>query len=246
MIEEDIQIKTADGTADSVLFYPDRNGHYPGIIRLTDIGGIRESQREMARRLAAEKYCVLMPNVFYRNAHPPVFDFPVRPGDERTGKRIAELTGPLTPEAVQRDASSYIDFLASHSAMSEGPMGVVGYCFSGAMAMRIAAAQPGKIAAVASFHGGGLFTEKPDSPHLLLPLIKARLYFGHATADRSMPEDAIRGLEQALENWGGAYESEIYEGAAHGWTVPNGPVYNEPQAERAFHKMTGLFAAALA
>jgi carboxymethylenebutenolidase len=96
----------------------------------------------------------------------------------------------------------------------------VGYCATGGMALRIAAARPDRIAATASFHGGGLFTDAPTSPHLALPRVKARLYFGHAIQDRSMPEEAIEKLNRALESWGGQYESEVYEGAYHSWTVP--------------------------
>ncbi len=166
-------------------------------------------------------------------------------GDERTTKRIAELAAPLTPEAVERDASNYIDFLAARDSVSEGAMGVVGYCATGGMAMRIAAVQPDRIAATASFHGTGLFTDAPTSPHLVLPRIKAGLYFGHAIQDRGMPEEAIANLNRALQTWGGKYKSEVYEGAYHSWTVPDSPVYNQPQAERAFEKLTDLFAKTL-
>lgn len=126
-----------------------------------------------------------------------------------------------------------------------GPMGVVGFCFTGALAMRIAAARPDRIGAVASFHGGRLFVEGPASPHLLLPRIRARLYFGHAVEDRGMPPEAVEKFNQALAGWGGRYESEVYAGAHHGWTVPDSPVYNQPQAERAFEKLTELLAETL-
>ena len=127
-----------------------------------------------------------------------------------------------------------------------GSMGVVGYCFTGKMAVYTAMSRPDKIAAAASFHGGGLATPAPNSPHLVLgPLIKARLYFGHAVNDQSMPAEAIERLNQALDAWGGRYESEVYEGAYHSWTVPDSPVYNPPQAERAFEKLTQLFAETL-
>jgi carboxymethylenebutenolidase len=106
--------------------------------------------------------------------------------------------------------------------------------------------RPDKIAAAASFHGGGLATEAPNSPHFILTsLVKARLYFGHATNARSMPAEAIERLTHALAAWGGEYESEVYEGAYHAWTVPDSPVYNQPQAERAFEKLTQLFAETL-
>ncbi len=166
-------------------------------------------------------------------------------GDPRRMQRFGELRAPMTPDAVERDGTAYVNFLAAHGSVSAAPIGVVGYCFTGAIAMRTAAAMPGKVAAVASFHGGGLYSDEPTSPHLLLPRIKARLYFGHATNDRSMSTEAIAKFDSALAAWGGKYESEVYEGAFHGWTVPDAPVYNQPQADRAFEKLTGLFASAL-
>jgi carboxymethylenebutenolidase len=199
----------------------------------------------MARRLAEQGYTVLLPNVFYRTGRPPIFDFPFKMGEERSMKRLAELAGPMPPDAMERDASAYVDFLAAQDCVSDGVMGVVGYCFTGSMSMRRAARWPGKIAAAASFHGGGLYTDGPTSPHLVLPRIKARLYFGHAIEDHSMSAEAIKKLEQSLAAWGGKYISETYDGAHHGWTVPDSPVYNEPQAERAFEKLTALFAETL-
>jgi carboxymethylenebutenolidase len=237
--EEKLEIPLADGTAEAFLYH-EKEGRRPGVLYLTDIGGIRESNREMARRLAGEGYTVLMPNLFYRTGRLPMFDFPIQFGEERTTQRLAELRGPLTPDAMDRDAGAYVDFLATLDSLAPGPFGVVGFCFSGGLAMRVAAARPDKIAAVASFHGGGLFTDTPASPHRLLPRIQAELYFGHAVEDRGMPEEAIKKFEQALAEWGGTFESETYEGARHGWTVLDSPVYNEPQAERAFRKLTAL------
>ena len=111
--------------------------------------------------------------------------------------------------------------------------------------MRIAAARPDKIAALASFHAGRLFIDTPQSPHLLLPHIKARLYFGHAVQDKSMSLESIEKFEAALREWGGEFESETYDGAYHSWTTLDSPVYNAPQAERAFQKLTQLFATTL-
>ena len=247
MVEEKIQIPTAAGTAEGVIYSPGKDGRWPGVILYTDIGGIRPSQEQMARHLAEVGYIVLMPNIFYRTGALPLFDFPPKFGEERTLKRIAELAPPLTPEAITCDASDYVDFLAHHNSVNSGPMGVVGYCFSGKMALYTAVSRPDKIAAAASFHAGGLATDAPNSPHLTLgPSLTARLYFGHAINDKGMPAEAIEKLDRALEAWGGRYESEVYEGAFHSWTVPDSPVYNQPQAERAFEKLTRLFAETLA
>jgi carboxymethylenebutenolidase len=126
-------------------------------------------------------------------------------------------------------------------------MGVVGYCFSGAMALRAAAVRPSLVAAAASFHGGGLYkADNPASPHLVLPQVVARLYFGHAENDKSMDAEAIKALEQALVEWGGSYGSETYHGAHHGWTVSDNPAFNPEQADRAFEKLTELLAGTLA
>lgn len=245
MTEHQIEIRTPDGVSDAFLYQPDDGGRWPGVIHLTDIGGIRASHREMAKRLASHGYVVLLPNVFYRTGKPPVIDYPIKWGDERTAKRFAELTQPLTPETIERDGAAYVDWIASQPSVSGHAFGVVGYCFTGAMALRIAAARPDQIAAVASFHGGHLYTDDPKSPHTALPRVKARLYFGHATEDRSMPKEAIDNFERALKTWGGLHESEIYEGAHHGWTVPDNPAYNRPQAERAFEKLLTLFKSTL-
>ena len=243
--EQQIEIRTAAGTADAVVFRPEGEGWWPGVLHLTDIGGIRPSHGDMARRLAAEGYVVLMPNVFYRTARPPVFEFKPGSGEEAAMKRFGELTAPLNPETLDSDAIAYVNCLDGLDQVRRGKLGVAGYCYTGAVALRVAAACPDKIAAAASFHGGRLFTDQPDSPHLLLPRIQARLYFAHAVKDRSMPQEAIVKLDEALEAWGGEYESEVYEGAYHSWTASDSPVYNSEQAERAFTRLRDLFAAAL-
>jgi carboxymethylenebutenolidase len=245
VIEESVTISTPDGTAEVTLFIPDSGKRYPGVLYFVDIAGVRPANLSMARRLAEQGYAVLIPNLFYRTSKLPVFDFPLQFGEERTTKRLGELSAPLTPDAMERDASAYLDFLAASDGVGPGPMGVVGFCFSGSMAMRAAAARPDRIAAGASFHGGRLCTDQPTSPHRELPRIEGRLYFGHAVDDKSMPAEQISKFEDALKAWGGRYQSEIYEGALHGWTVPGGHVYNHPQAERAFEKLTELFAETL-
>jgi carboxymethylenebutenolidase len=245
VVETAVEISTPDGTPEGFLYRDERAQVQPGVIHYTDIGGIRVSHREKAKRIAEQGYVVLLPNVFYRTGRPPVIDWPINPSDDRIMKRIGEISGPLTPEAMENDSSAYVDFLAAQPGVSGGPMGGLGHCFSGAMSMRACAARPDKIGEAASFHGGRLFVDGPASPHLALPRIKARLYFGHAVQDKSMPQEAIDKFNQALAAWGGKYESDVYEGAFHGWTVPDSPVYNEPQAERAFAKLLELFRSAL-
>ena len=246
MTEEDLQIPMPDGMADAVVFSPESSTPLPGVLHLPDIASVREAHREMARRLASQGYVVLMPNPFYRTARPPVWDFPRKMGEPRTMQRMAELTGPLTPEARDWDMAAYVEYLVAQSTVRPGSVGVVGYCIGGSMALRTVAASPNKVAAAASFHGGNLYNaDDPDSPHHLLPKVTARLYFGHAVEDKNMTAEDITHFEQALATWGGQYESETYEGASHGWTVPDNPVFNAAQAERAFGKLTKLFAQTL-
>ncbi len=240
--EQEVEIPAADGISEGVIFTHEQPA--PGVIHLTDIFGIRPSHREMARRLAERGYTVLLPNVFYRTGN-VVFDFAPKLGEERTMKRIGELFASVSADAMDRDGAAYVDYLARNDFVAAGKVGVVGYCFTGAMAMRTAAARPDKVAAAASFHGGRLYVDGPMSPHLVLPRIRARLYFGHAVQDQSMPAEAITKFEAALAAWGGKFESETYDGAYHGWTTADSQVYNPPQAARAFEKLIGLFDSAL-
>jgi carboxymethylenebutenolidase len=245
VVEKNVEIWTEDGRADAVLFRPEGSAKVPGVIHLPDIGGVRDSHKEMAKRLAEQGYVVMLVNVFYRNGPTPVWSFPFKMGEERSMKRLGELRDPLTPEAMEQDAGAYVDFLTKQEGVSGPPLGVVGYCFTGGMAMRTAAARPERIGAAASFHGGQLYTDQPTSPHHVLPRVKARLYFAHADGDPYMPKDAIDNLEKALAAWGGIYQSEIYVGAKHIWTVPDSPVYDKAQADRAFQKLKEMLAAAL-
>jgi carboxymethylenebutenolidase len=240
MNKQRCSISLPDGSTDAFLFSTVGECR-PGVMFLTDIGGIREAELTKAQRLAEQGFSVLVPNIFYRTAKPPVMPFPADFGSEPVQKRMQELRGPLTPEAIVRDAHAYVDFLTSQPTVADGPVGVVGYCFSGAMAMRIAAECPDKVSAMGSFHAARLYLENdPNSPHLLLPKIKARLYFGHAVQDKGMPAEAIAKFEDALRKWGGQFKSETYEGAYHGWTTLDSPVYNQPQAKRAFQKLRDL------
>ncbi|MGB8365972.1 MAG: YaiI/YqxD family protein [Rhizomicrobium sp.] len=243
MREEKVQITTADGVADGFLYLPGGKGPWPAILHYPDGIGIRPAFHQMAKRLRGEGYAVLLPNIYYRTTSGPAFDFTVDFSDPKTRQRFGELTAPLTQDAMERDALAYLDCLGARSE-AKGAFGVVGFCLTGKMALYTAAAAPARIAAAAAFHGGGLYTDDAASPHHVLPRIKARLYFGHAIDDNSMPADAIAKFEAALAAWGGVYESETYP-ARHGWTVPGWEIYDEAQAERAYAKMKALFAETL-
>jgi carboxymethylenebutenolidase len=243
--QQQLEIHTADGTIDAVLTRADETETLPGVVVLPDIFGLRPAFADIAERIAARGYVVLTPNIFYRTAKPPVFDFKPEFPSERAMNRIRELTAPLTPDAMVRDASSYIDFLAAQPLVGSGPMGAVGFCFAGQFALRMAGARPDRMGAAASFHGGGLVTDTDQSPHLVLPQVTASLYFGHAENDRGMPAEAIEKLEAALQAWGGVYGNETYQGAGHGWMVGDREVYHPAQADRGFAKLLALFDTAL-
>jgi carboxymethylenebutenolidase len=239
MIERRLEIAAADGVADAILYAPDAGGH-PGLLFYTDIFGIRPANQGMARRVAEEGYAVLMPNVFYRYGKPPFADASFQWGEPASMKIIDGLFGSLTGAMMEKDAPLYVKALLEQPEVSGDRVGVVGYCFTGAFALRTAAVVAGRVAAAASFHGGQLVTEAADSPHSRIPQVKGELYFGHAVEDSSMPPDAIEKLDDTLKAWGGRHDSEVYEGARHGWTVPGRDVYNEKQAERAHAKLLDL------
>ncbi|HWF64402.1 MAG TPA: dienelactone hydrolase family protein [Rhizomicrobium sp.] len=240
MSEQTVTISTPDGQAPAKLFTPDDSkGPWPGVVYLTDIWGIRPANEKMARRVAGQGYAVLMPHLFYRT-QPMTFD-PLLKGQPRNMSVIGPLLASLPPAKMARDGGAYVDYLLQRPEVSGPRLAVVGYCFSGAMAVRTAAARPEKIAAAASFHGGRLVSDTEDSPHLLIPKISAELYFGHAVEDPSMTPEQIGILEDSLKAWGGTWQSEIYEGAKHGWAVEGRPeVYNPAQAERHYEKLFDL------
>ena len=239
MIEKKFEIAAIDGVTDAVLYTPGE-GSYPGLLFYTDIFGVRPANQGMAQRVAEQGYAVLMPNVFYRYGKPPFADASFRWGEPASMKIINGLFAALTGAMMEKDAPVYVEALLNRPEVSEGKIGAVGYCFTGAMALRTAAVSPDQVAAGASFHGGQLVTDAPDSPHSRIPKVKGELYFGHAVEDPLMPPDTIEKLNDTLKAWGGRYESEVYEGARHGWTVPGRDIYNPTQAERHYQKLFDL------
>src|SRR4051812_37812602 len=210
MIEENLEIPAAEGLTEATLVRPESNEPLPAVINFTDVFGLRPAVVEQSKRIAERGYVVLTPNLFYRTTKLPLFPFEPDFRNDNTRERVRELTSPLKPAALERDGSAYVDFLASRPFVGSGPMGVIGFCFAGKVALLAAAARPDRIGAAASFHGGGLFTDNMDSPHIVLPRVKARLYFGHASNDSGMNTEQIEKLEWALRSWSGDYESEIY------------------------------------
>ena len=240
MVSKEVHIRTADGTVDAVLSTPDAAEALPGVLQLTDGLGLRPAHVQLSERMAQHGYVVLTPNIFYRTSKAPAFTGELDFTNPETVKRFREITGPLTPQAMVSDGTAYLDFLSAQPLVRRGPMGVVGFCFAGQFALRTAAARPDQVTAAASFHGGNLVIDGDNSPHLVIPRIKARLYFGHAVNDRSMSLEAIQTLEAALEAWGGSYQSEVYDGAMHGWMVAGHRAYHAEHAERGFARLMAL------
>ena len=241
VISTEVAIDAAHGVSHGVLLAPAGDGRHPGVLFLTDISGIRPAVLERATRLASHGYTVLVPNMFYRTGEPPFFTFPIDFNDAVSRERFNTMTAALTAEAIAHDAEAYVRFFHRQHAVQPGPIAIVGHCFSGAVALRMAGAEGAAVRFVASFHGGGLHTDKPNSPHFVLRQVSARLYFAHAVEDRSMSAEAIQQFEHSLRDWGGEYESETYR-AHHGWTMADHPAYHAAQSQRAFDTLMAKLA----
>jgi carboxymethylenebutenolidase len=248
MIDSDVQVTTPAGICDAALVHP-QHGSWPGVILFTDVFGLRPTMRDMAKRLAADGFTVLVPNPFYRTAKPPGLSVDIDFNNPADRAKIDVLRAPLTSDAVMQDATAYVKFLDSQASVNRrAKMGVVGYCMGGPMTMQAAASNPDRIGAGASFHGGGLVTDKPDSPHLLVPKMKAQYYFGIAMNDDERQPDAKVKLDEAFKAAKLAAKIEVYEGCLHGWCVRDmpktpgkPPIYNEAQAERAWGELLSLY-----
>jgi len=241
-----IDIRTPDGVADAYLTRPNDGGRHPGVLFIMDAYGLRPRIEEMADRIAGRGYAVLAPNVFYRAGRSPAIPLPDFSGEASRGeffKRVRPVMEQLTPERIAADGAAYLDELGR---VSEGPVGITGYCMGVRVGLRIAATYPDRVAALAGFHGGGLVTDDPRSPHTVAPDLDAELYFGHADNDGSNSPEQIAALERALDEAGVSHTTELYEGAAHGYTMSDTPAYDERAAERSFDALFDLFGRTLA
>jgi carboxymethylenebutenolidase len=253
VVETNVQVKTPDGVCDAVFIHP-ASGAHAGVLVWPDAFGLRPSMRDIGKRIAAEGYSVLVPNPFYRVAKAPVFADPSSFNFQNQADRakLQPLMASVTaPGMAERDAAAYIAFLDAQPQVNKArKIGTQGYCMGGPLVVRTAAAVPDRIGAGASFHGGGLVTNTPQSPHLLAPKIKARMYFGVASNDDKAQPEAKDTLREAFAAAKVPAEIEVYA-SLHGWCVPDMPlqdgaaIYNKPDAERAWSKLVALYKAGL-
>ncbi|MDZ5443519.1 dienelactone hydrolase family protein [Micromonospora sp. 4G57] len=230
-----VDVPTSDGVADAYLVRPDGDGPFPAVLVFMDAFGLRPRLAEMAERIAAQGYLVLVPNLFHRAGRAPLFDLSGLDDPERRAalfKQLMPQIGALTPEVITRDAGAYLDFLAARDDVAPGPVAITGYCMGGTNALRVIATYPDRIAALASFHAGRVVTDAPDSPHLGVGSVTGEVYFAHADQDQSMTAEQIATLEKTLDAAGVTYRSERYAGAPHGFTMADTAMYDEQATER--------------
>src|SRR5437763_3689950 len=250
--EKDVQVKTPDGTCDAAFFYPTAGTH-AAVLVWPDAFGLRPSLREIGKRIAGEGYSVIVPNPFYRVKPGPAVDDPSTFNFATERAKIQPLMDSVNAAGnAEKDAIAYVAFLdAQPQVNTSKKIGTQGYCMGGPLVVRTAATIPNRIGAGASFHGGGLVTANPNSPHLLAPKIKARMYFGVASNDDKAQPDAKDKLRDAFAAANVPAEIEVY-GSLHGWCIrdmplANGaPIYNRPDEEKAWAKLVALYKTALA
>ncbi len=236
-----IDVETPDGVADCYLTRPDDDAARPGVLFVIDAIGLRPQINKMADRIAAQGYVVLAPNIFYRAGRAPLWpDMNLADPDARAVfmKTIGPLAKALTPEAMASDGGAYLGKL---SELADGEVGLTGYCMGGRHGWQVAASHPDRVAALGGFHTGGMVTDGDDSPHLRAPEVKATVYWGHADNDQGMTPENIATLNQAMDDAGLSYTTEVYPGAMHGYTMADQGAYNEAAAERHFAALFDLF-----
>ncbi len=244
-VGKDVVVKTADGMADAYLAYPEGKGSWPAVLIWTDIGGLRPVFKEMTNRLAAQGYVVLTPNPFYRSAKPAEYAA-TSFGDPAGRQKLMSYRGAMTDAGVDSDAKAYIAFLdAQPQTNKKKKVGVQGYCMGGPLTFRSAAAVSDRVGAAATFHGGGLVTPQPNSPHLLVASSKAAYSVCVAKNDDARAPTDKDVLKKTFADAKKTATVEVY-GGDHGWTVPGSAVYNQAEAERAWAELTRLYKANLA
>jgi carboxymethylenebutenolidase len=240
--ESDVNVPTPDGTADCYFAHP-ASGTAPGVLIWPDAFGLRPALQQMGKRLAESGYSVLVVNPFYRTKKAPIADA----GAATPIEQVRPLMQSLNEETHMTDGRAFIAWMDEQASVAKNrKMGTQGYCMGGQIAFRTAAAVPDRIAAVASFHGGGLVTDQPDSPHLQAARSKAHFLIAIASNDDARSPNDKEVLKETFAKANLPAEIEVYAGAAHGWCPPDTHVYNAPQAEKAWNRLLVLYGKALA
>jgi carboxymethylenebutenolidase len=240
--DSEVTVKTPDGTADCYFVHP-ATGTAPGVLIWPDIFGLRPAFRQMSKRLAESGYSVLVVNPFYRVKKAPTAD----QGAATAINSLLPLAGALNETTHMTDAKAFIGWLDQQSSVAKNrKMGTQGYCMGGPMAFRTAAAMPDRVGAVASFHGGGLVTDMPNSPHLQVAKTKAQLLVAIAANDDMRAPNDKTTMKDTFAKANVPAEIEVYTGSAHGWCPPDSGVYNEQLAEKAWSRLLALYGKALA
>lgn len=242
MPQEMVSIHTADGECPAYVLTPGGTGPWPAVIFYMDGLGIRPALVAMAARLAAGGYLVLLPDMFYRAGRYEPLDAKVVFAAKDIRATLGHLLGSTDNRRAAADSAAFLAYIDTRKDAAGAKVGTTGYCMGGAISLTVAGTYPDRVAAAASFHGGNLATDSELSPHLLAPSIKARVYVGGADHDNSYPPEMAERLEKALAGAGIDYRCEIYEGALHGWTMTDFPIYNEAAAERHWEELSKLFA----
>lgn len=234
-------IETKDGTCSAYVYRPDGRGPWPAVLVFMDGLGIRPAMLEIGERLATHGYFVLLPDLYYRSGpYEPMDPHRVFADPEQRKVLMSKFMGLATPANVMSDTKSFLDYLAGQRDVKAGGVGTTGYCMGGLMSLTAAGTYPDKIVAAASYHGGRLATDAPDSPHRLAPQMKARIYVAGAIDDQTFPDDMKARLETALSDAGVDHTIETYP-AKHGWVLRDTPVYDAAAAERHWKTLLALF-----
>lgn len=239
-----VDLKTNDGVLDLHVFTPEGSGQWPAVVLYMDAFGVRPALAGMAQRLASNGYVVALPNLYYRTPFAPFQPNVVATeGPER--ERFKGMIASINHAMVMQDTRVVIDWLDRQTSVRPGSLGALGYCMGGGYALSAAGTFPDRIVVAASFHGGSLATDKPDSPHRLAPQMRARVYVGAAEIDASFPPEQQARLEQALTDAGVPHTIEIYAKAKHGFAVVGHIVYDEQAAERHWQRLLELLQSTL-
>jgi carboxymethylenebutenolidase len=241
MIEQTLDVATADGAMETFVCCPERHGPHPVVFFLMDAPGVREELRDMARCLASVGYAVLLPNLYYRAGRETMFGPEVLESGSAERERMRAIRTKMTIPPVMRDVGAMLRFVEHHDAMRSGFVGVHGYCMSGPYALAAAARYPDRIVAAASFYGTWLVSDAEESPHLTLGNVKGELYIACAEHDELAPLPMVQELQQLFEASGNSGELELYRGVHHGFAFPQRWCYDKPAAERHWERLIALY-----